>query len=208
MPGRAPLLGARSAARRRFARVAGVSAALVLAVSLGLSGCARNSNSVDATGRGTFGFVQQSAGQDFVPPADRKAAPGLAGTTLAGDKLDVASLRGKPVVINFWASWCAPCREETPRLVELAGQRPNVAFVGVNEKEQGTSPGLAFIRDHAVPYPSIYDKNGILAAGWPIALGLPSTVVLDARGQIAARFTGGVTSDGLSGVLDQLAAET
>jgi thiol-disulfide isomerase/thioredoxin len=193
---------------RRFARIVGVPAALALVVGLVLGGCSTGSNAVDATGGGSFGFVQQAAGQDFVPPADRKPAPKLAGATLTGEKLDIASLRGKPVVINFWASWCAPCREETPHLVELAGQRPGVAFVGVNEKEQSVSPGLAFARDHAVTYPSIFDKNGILAVGWPIALGLPSTVVLDAKGQIAARFTGGVSTEGLTAVLDQLAAET
>ncbi|ONH29920.1 oxidoreductase [Pseudofrankia asymbiotica] len=187
--------------------LAGAPAALALAVGLGLSGCSTGSNPVDATGGGSFGFVQQSAGQDFVPPAERKPAPELAGDTLTGEKLDVASLRGKPVVINFWASWCAPCREETPHLVELARQRPGVEFVGVNE-EPRTSPGLAFARDYSVSYPSISDKNGILSAGWPISLGLPSTVVLDAKGQIAARFTGPVSSEGLAGVLDQMAAET
>jgi len=207
--GRAPLAGARPVAERARGRltVVSVTLALAVAVGLGLSGCSGRANSVDATGGGSFGFVQQAAGQDFVPAADRKPAPRLAGDTLSGDKLDVASLRGKPVVINFWASWCAPCREETPHLVQLAAKRPGVEFVGVNEKEQSVSPGLAFTRDHAVSYPSIFDKNGILAAGWPIALGLPSTVVLDAKGQVAARFTGAVSSDALAGVLDQLAAE-
>ncbi|MDT3438627.1 TlpA disulfide reductase family protein [Pseudofrankia sp. BMG5.37] len=208
MRGRRPSLGgARPGTRRRIVGLAGAPAALALAVGLGLSGCSTGSTAVDATGGGSFGFVQQSAGQDFVPPAERKPAPKLAGDTLTGEKLDVASLRGKPVVINFWASWCAPCREETPHLVELAGQRPGVAFVGVNE-EPSTSPGLAFVRDYSVSYPSISDKKGILSAGWPIALGLPSTVVLDGKGQIAARFTGPVSFEALAGVLDQMAAET
>ncbi|MBX6390368.1 MAG: TlpA family protein disulfide reductase [Frankia sp.] len=191
---------------RRRRRLAGLAFALVVGLA-GVTAC--SGTSADASG-GTFGFVQQAPGEDFAPPNDRSPAPALAGETLVdGETLDVASLRGKVVVVNFWASWCAPCRAEAKSLVELANERPDVAFVGVNSKD-GESPAAAraFARDFNVPYPSIRDPLGKLSAGWPIAIGLPSTVVLDPQGRIAARFTGAVAKESLASVLDRLAAET
>ncbi|CUU54228.1 Thiol-disulfide isomerase or thioredoxin [Parafrankia irregularis] len=185
--------------------MAGAVAAVLLAGG-GLAGCSANANKVDATGGGGYGFVQQAPGQDFVAPAQRRAAPKLAGETLDGDQLDLASLRGKPVVLNFWASWCAPCRAETPHLVTLAADNPDVAFVGVDEKEEPAS-ARAFVRDFKVTYPSVIDRLGTLAAGWPISIGLPSTIVLDAEGRIAARFTGGVVPEDLTKILTQLRTE-
>ena len=184
--------------------VAALSAALILGG--GLAACTTDGGTREATGGDGYGFVQQEAGKDFIPVEDREPAPKLAGETLDGSELDVASLRGKAVVVNFWASWCPPCRAETPTLVELAQEYPDVAFVGVNQKDE-PSPAKAFVRDFKVPYPSIVDRLGTLAAGWPIAIGLPSTVVLDHEGRIAARFTGGVIRDDLVPVLDELRGE-
>ncbi|EIV94215.1 TlpA disulfide reductase family protein [Frankia sp. QA3] len=181
-------------------------AAMVLAVAGLAAACSGGGSPVDATGGGGFNFVQQSAGKDFVAAGNRHEAPKLAGKNLDGAELDVASLRGKIVVVNFWASWCAPCRAETPGLVQLSKENPTVAFLGVNEKDP--SGAKAFVRDNGVPYPSIVDRLGTLAAGWPVAPGLPSTFVLDADGRIAARFTGPVVpEDDLKPVLTRLQAE-
>lgn len=180
--------------------------ATVLLAGGGLAACSTDAGSVDATGGGGYGFVQQAPGQDFVAVADRREPPTLAGETLAGDQLDIASLRGRPVVLNFWASWCAPCRAETPGLVTLAADNPDVAFVGVNSKDEPSS-GRAFARDYKVTYPSISDRIGTLSAGWPISIGLPSTVILDDQGRIAARFTGGVVPEELTAVLARLRTE-
>lgn len=172
----------------------------------GLVACSANANSVDATGGGGYGFVQQAPGQDFVEPGKRREPPSMAGETLDGEQLDLASLRGRPVVLNFWASWCAPCRAETPGLVTLADENKDVAFVGVNVKDEPSS-ARAFDRDFKVTYPSIVDRVGTLAAGWPISIGLPSTVVLDGQGRLAARFTGGVVPEELTAVLGRLRTE-
>jgi thiol-disulfide isomerase/thioredoxin len=180
---------------------------LALVAGLMATGCSSSENKADAT-LGGFGFVPQTAGEDFSAPGHRKAAPNLAGTTLTGTQLGLSSLRGKIVVVNFWASWCAPCRAETPNLVQVAAQKRDVAFLGVDEKEPDVTPALAFVRDNKVTYPSVVDTLGTLAAHWPVAPGLPTTFVLDPAGDIAARFTGGVTVDSLVPVLDKLAAET
>ncbi len=201
----------RRGARARTGRgvVAGpvlLVAALVAAAAT-LAGCSAGTDAVDASAGGSYGFVQQAPGQDFVPAQDRTVAPTLSGETLDGGTLDLASLRGKIVVVNFWASWCAPCRAETPGLVEMAGSHPRVAFAGVNEKDS-SSAAKAFVRDFRVTYPSIVDRIGTLAARWPVPPGLPSTFVLDTDGRLAARFTGGVLPADLRPVLDRLDAET
>jgi len=181
----------------------------VLAVTLAgvLAACSTSGDAVSATGGDGYGFVQQRAGQDFVPASGRHAAPALAGKDLDGAELSLASFRGKVVIINFWASWCAPCRAESPGLATLAKQNPTVAFLGVNEKDS-VSSAKAFARDSGTPYRSVVDKLGTLAAGWPVAPGLPSTFVLDPDGRIAARFTGGVLPEDLTPVLTRLRAET
>ncbi|WP_423748031.1 TlpA family protein disulfide reductase [Frankia canadensis] len=189
---------------RRWRRLTGAALAVTLAGVL--AACSTSGNTASATGGDGYGFVQQRAGQDFVPADRRHAAPELSGKNLDGAPLSVTSFRGKVVVVNFWASWCAPCRAETPGLATLAKQNPSVAFLGVNEKDSPAS-AKAFARDFGTPYPSIIDKLGTLAAGWPVAPGLPSTFVLDPDGRIAARFTGGVLPEDLTPVLARLRAE-
>lgn len=181
--------------------------ALMMALSTVLAACSAHGNATDATGGDGYGFVQQSAGTDYVAADRRHLAPPLSGRDLDGKTISLVSLRGRVVVVNFWASWCAPCRAETPGLAKLARQEPSVAFLGVNEKD-GTSSAKAFVRDFGTPYPSIVDRLGTLAAGWPVAPGLPSTFVLDPDGRIAARFTGGVLPEDLTPVLTRLRAET
>jgi thiol-disulfide isomerase/thioredoxin len=192
--------------RRRRSRVVPAALALALTLVVALAGCSGRQDNVDQAGDG-FGFVQQSATQDFVPLAKRKAAPDLTGPTLTSGRLDLDHFTGRITVVNFWASWCSPCRAETPGLVSLASTDTDVAFVGINEKDS-VSAAKAFARDYKVTYPSIVDKIGTLAARWPVPPGLPSTFVLDRQGRLAARFTGGVLPSDLTGVLTKLRAET
>lgn len=181
----------------------------VVAVALAglLAACSTSGNTTDATGGNGYGFVQQAAGRDFVPPEQRHTAPALAGKDLDGEELTLQSYRGKIVVLNFWASWCPPCRAESPGLATLSRANPSVAFLGVNEKDS-VSSARAFVRDNDMPYPSVVDRLGTLAAGWPVAVGLPSTIVVDAQGRIAARFTGPVLPGDVTPVLTRLQAET
>ncbi|OHV43979.1 hypothetical protein BBK14_10290 [Parafrankia soli] len=186
-----------------------VPPAVALVVGLGASGCSIGADAADdaaddsADGRWA---VRSADDQDLTPPGERKPSPVMTGQTLTGENLELSSLRGRIVVVNFWASWCPPCQAETPALVMLAGRYPQVAFVGVNEKESATV-AQGFVRHNEVAYPNIIDRDGTLAARWPGVPGLPTTFVLDARGRIATRVVGGVTAESLGGLLDRLAVE-
>lgn len=175
------------------------------ALMTGLAAC---SGSAEQGAGGNYGFVQQAPGIDTVEPAQRQAAPALAGRQVDGASFDPATTRGAVTVVNFWASWCAPCRAETPNLESVAEKTAasGVRFVGVNVKDSKAA-AASFIRDKGVSYPSLYDDDGSLAARWPIALGLPSTVVLDRDGRIAARFTAAVTEADLLPVVQRVTAE-
>jgi thiol-disulfide isomerase/thioredoxin len=132
-------------------------------------------------------------GVDTVASQERGEVPVIAGTTLDGEPLDVADLVGRIVVVNSWASWCAPCREETPAFVELSAgvDEDDVVVVGLNVTDDEAA-ARAFVDEFGVPYPSIVDPEGDILASIPGVppSSLPSTVILDREGRIAARVIG------------------
>jgi peroxiredoxin len=182
---------------------AGRMAIATLAVAGLLAGCSSSENGAgnDVT------FHQVKPGYSEVTLANRKAAPDLKGSTLTDTQLAISSLRGKVVVINFWGSWCAPCRAESAALEAVAKATATTAsFVGVTERDT-KSAARSFVKSHNVSYPSIMDDDGSLAALWPAAAGPPYTFVIDKQGRIAARFLGGVTTEELQAAVTKVAAE-
>lgn len=167
--------------------------ALVLAALLALTACGRTSRPPGPSESASPEFGTPT-GLTVIPPDEREPAPDLAGPTLTGGTLDVASLRGKPVLINSWASWCGPCREETPVLVDLADSHPGLSVVGINVNDRPEA-AREFADEMSVPYPSIMDPKTELLPRIPGVppKALPSTVILDKEGRIAARVVGPVT---------------
>jgi peroxiredoxin len=186
-----------------------LAAAGGLALAAGLvfglvAGCSGSENAAGDSTR----FVPVKPGYSEVPLTKRKPAPDLRGSTLTNTTLALSSLRGKVVVVNFWGSWCAPCRAESAALVQVAGATASkgVTFVGVDERDTKTN-ALSFARGHGVKYPSVFDEDGSFAAAWPAASGPPYTFIIDRQGRIAARFLGGVTPDELQSAVLKVSAE-
>jgi cytochrome c biogenesis protein CcmG/thiol:disulfide interchange protein DsbE len=111
----------------------------------------------------------------------------------SGQMIDIASLRGKPVVLNFWATWCVPCYQEHPVLVQNAQMIPNVQFIGVvfNDTEDKIN---AFLRERGSAYPTLLDEQGKTAIEYGVG-GVPETYFLNRQGVIVAKFTGPMTTE-------------
>ena len=131
-----------------------------------------------------------------IPAAQRPLAPDISGTTLTGGHLDIAGWRGHTVVLNFWGSWCVPCRKEAPVLARVAAETRflGVRFLGIDIREEPAA-GLAFESRYHIPYPSISDPDILIAArfGTTAPAATPSTYILDGRGRIAWAWFGATT---------------
>jgi thiol-disulfide isomerase/thioredoxin len=175
-----------------------------------LAGCTANRDAVD-NGSAENRYVAGNGTSETFAPADRVAAPAVKGTLLDGKSFDLASLRGKVVVINYWASWCAPCRLEAPELskVYAATKSDGVAFVGVNIHDE-RDKALAFEESFSVDYPSLFDPPGRIALKFRTVPPntIPATIVIDRDGRIAAVFRKGVLREELQPVVRKLAAES
>jgi thiol-disulfide isomerase/thioredoxin len=184
-------------------RLPAVAVAAVLASSLALSGCTGGNGTAGANFVGADG-----GGITLVPPPDRREPVVLSGTGLDGARLDVAGYRGKVVVLNVWASWCAPCRKEAPDLQAAASVLgAGTAFLGLNVRDN-TAAAKAYQASFGITYPSLVDQGSQLLAlrGAVTPTAIPSTVVLDAQGRIAARMTGAVTKVTLLAVVEAVRA--
>ncbi|MEO3978560.1 TlpA disulfide reductase family protein [Streptomyces sp. CAU 1734] len=175
---------------------------------------------LSACGNGTRGggndtnFITSDEGVSTVAAGERKATGEIAGETLEGEPLDVADLKGKVVVLNVWGSWCGPCRLEAPHFVKVANDlKPQgVEFVGINARDPNKTPAIEFEKDYKVPYPSIYDPaSKLLLSGFPRGTlnpqTIPSTVVLDREGKIAARSLKALNEKDLRKMITPLIAE-
>jgi thiol-disulfide isomerase/thioredoxin len=123
-------------------------------------------------------------------PTTREPAPPLSGPSLTGSRIDLEALRGHPVVVNFWASWCGPCRSEQPELNALVARYAprGVRFVGVDMRDDSAN-ALAFVHEFAVSYPSLFDPANDVAGTYNVAAP-PTTLVIDSAGTIRSRLLG------------------
>jgi thiol-disulfide isomerase/thioredoxin len=164
-----------------------VAAAVVLVVRAGGGGKGL------APEAGTGQVATVAAGVSVVPEAQRRPLPAFTGQTLDDQEIDLAALRGRPLVLNFWASWCGPCRAEQEGL-ELASKTlagRDVRMVGVNIRDD-RGAAASYLQEFRVGYPSLFDRPALLPARLG-ALGPqapPYTLVVDAQGRVAARVFG------------------
>jgi thiol-disulfide isomerase/thioredoxin len=150
------------------------------------------------TGTGDTGFVTGDGSVTEIAPADRGAVVALTGHDLEGRDLDLADLSGRPVVLTVWGSWCTPCRAEAPDVVAAARELDGRAHVvGINIRDPSADQALSFVRRFDVPYRSFYSPDGralLALRGTLTPNSIPSFVVLDDRGRVAASIIGRLPS--------------
>jgi len=178
--------------RRTIAIVAGVVAAVLIALVVLLA---------------TRGTSQATV---INSPLLGKPAPTTAGVTLKGSEIDLASYRGRPVVLNFFASWCGPCQTEAPQLnafaydQSLKAQGAQMIGVVFNDAD---SAAKSFAESQGVTYPLLTDPGGAIANRWGVA-SPPTTFIVSGDGKVVEELVGPVTAKQLDRIvapMDRLA---
>jgi peroxiredoxin len=147
--------------------------------------------------------ADSSGGSSAVPPtvaagslATGQPAPDFTGTTFDGQKLTLSSLRGKPVLVNFFASWCTSCEHELPAIQQeyLAHKDQGFTVVGVNSLENGD--GVAFYHRFGLTFPAVYDPGqpGRIGSVYHVTNALPASVFIDKSGNVDHIYSGEITA--------------
>jgi len=178
---------------------------VALILSIGLTACSTAPET-------EAGFVSGDGSVTILDPPQRQIAPDATGVDLNGDPLKLSDFAGQVVVLNVWASWCAPCRAEAGALEEVAIQfdGKGVQFIGLNTRDSNAA-AQAFIRNYGVTYPSLVDTDGRIQLLFNDSLppqAIPSTIVIDQQGKVAARALGTVTAATLRAMIEPLLEES
>ncbi len=161
----------------------------------------------DVGSSGDQGYI---AGEGIITSvaADDRSTPGtVAGESLDGEQLSLADYRGQVVVVNVWGSWCPPCRAEAPMLADAARDlaEQDVAFLGIDSRDPSKAAARAFVRKQGIPYPSIYDQSGRTLLAFEGTLtpnSIPSTIVIDKEGRVAASVLGEISRTTLDDLVE------
>lgn len=188
-------------------------AAVAVAASLLLAGCSSDPLAEAYREGGNKNYISGDGSLTTIDAADREAAPTWSSVTIDGDEVDSEALAGRVVVLNYWYAACPPCRQEAPVLEEVHAsfEGEEVSFLGVNVRDQAAT-ARRFETEFGVGYPSVIDTNTgdmLLAfAGTVAPNAVPTTLVLDRKGRVAARFLGLLESPStLTDIIDELLAE-
>jgi thiol-disulfide isomerase/thioredoxin len=155
---------------RSGARAAAVSVVVLVLAALAVAGCG---SSAGASSGGS-GVAQT-----------------LTGSTLKGGTFDLATVKGKPVVVNFFASWCGPCNQEAPEVVAFAKAHPDVQVVGVATNDKPFD-SQSFANKYGITYPVVMDLDGSIGNAWGVT-GIPTTFFIDKSGNVQASIVGAST---------------
>ena len=153
----------------------------------------------------TKSYVSGNGTVTFIEKENRKIGPVLTGKTLTGENFQLPN--GGIVVVNVWASWCAPCRAEAPTLKALAEKYKGVVFLGVLTRDSEVA-ARAFERRFQMPYPTLIDDSVLVGFRDTLsANAIPTTIIMDKEGRVAARVSGEVTYSGLRSLIEKIHAE-
>jgi len=170
----------------------GLAAGGVAAIYLSVTLIPLRSNNPMSLGRGPVPLLGVSSPTARQGPRENTLAPALKAPRFGGGELSLADLHGKGVVINFFASWCVPCRLEA-RDLEATYHKyrgKGVAFLGVNIQQDDWDDVYGFLKAFSISYPAVRDATGEVAQRYSV-FGLPTTYFIDKNGLIRSKYVGG-----------------
>jgi cytochrome c biogenesis protein CcmG/thiol:disulfide interchange protein DsbE len=182
---------------------------LVVAIVAGLLWWqSRGSGDAASDGYGTVALpAAKNVTSKSPSPVVGRAAPDFELQTSDGQTIRLSDLQGHPVLLNFWASWCTNCRQETPDLIKTDQQSPDgLKVVGVNLRE-APDRVKSFGDEYGIPYPLAFDKRGEVARTWRIGgpnEGLPSSYFIDSKGVVQKVVYGSLTAKLMSDGMDAI----
>ena len=138
--------------------------------------------------------------REFSPLSDGDAAPAYAATTLEGDSVSLASLRGNVVVLNVWATWCLPCKREMPLLDSLSREFSDrgVRVIGVSVDGEGSAEMItSFVERSGIGFTILHDAAGQIQSTYKMR-GVPETFLIDEKGVLRRHWIGGVDASGVN----------
>jgi len=114
-------------------------------------------------------------------------APDFTSQRLDGSSVRLSQFRGKPVLINFWATWCAPCQDEMPLIQRAADQYggAGLTVLAVDYQQTDAKGMAAFLRKVGARFPAVYDPNGRIATAYGVSIGLPVSIFIDRSGKVS-----------------------
>lgn len=170
--------------------------ALAASLALLLAACQREDAPSAPADAGSAAAAAATGAEDEARAGDAGGAefPALVVTTLDGERYDLAERRGRWVVVNYWATWCAPCLKEMPELSALDAMHEHVEVVGLAYEDTDADALRAFLAERPVVYPVAIVDVYAPPADFPTPRGLPLTVLVGPDGRAVRTFLGPVTA--------------
>ncbi|BCJ88352.1 TlpA family protein disulfide reductase [Effusibacillus dendaii] len=178
------------------------AAVLILIVGAGWQNSSKTKGGVSSSADSKSGKSQQEVA---AMPRPGYRAPDFTLHDLNGTAVKLSDLKGKKVLINFWASWCPPCKAETPDLVEMSQKyKDKVAFYGVNLTVTDDEESVRrFVSQYQIQYPILLDQDGRVGTQYQTNA-IPMTVTIDQNGMIVDRRDGQLSRAAMEGMIQKL----